>query len=381
MRRAELPALTGIRFYAALLVFVSHIVAIPGMDVLGGHRLIFNAGVVGVAFFFVLSGFILTYNYADLFRNGIAASVYRRFVWDRWTKLYPVHFAALLLVLPIQVYSPNLPLDWRAVPFHLFLAQCWWPITQPTFYNYLNVPSWSISCEWFFYLVAPFIICFSAGKSRRWTLAALLAAYAGALGLWLSHASSDFTRLYLVSWFAPSRLPEFVTGVFLARVFLRLREGRLKGMAVYAQGLGIMLIAAGAIYRPHAPWPFWGGLLYIPGSALLILGLAYGRGFFAAHLGQPWLRLLGMASFSFYLLHAPLIRAFKGACLYLGWEVRSWPIFWLVTVILFVLIQSTAIAVYYFYEAPVQKKLRALVRRPPSVPMAPQARILSTAGL
>jgi len=155
MRKAELPALTGIRFYAALLVYLSHFPIIPGAESLVGQHILFNAGVVGVSFFFVLSGFILTYNYADVFRTGIRGSKYKKFVWDRLTKIYPVHLLALLMILPIAIYSPNLPLDWRAVPVHLLLLQCFWPSHLR---DYLNVPSWSISCEWFFYLLAPIAI-------------------------------------------------------------------------------------------------------------------------------------------------------------------------------------------------------------------------------
>ena len=71
----------------------------------------------------------------------------------------------------------------------------------------------------------------------------------------------------------------------------------------------------------HAPWPFWGGLLYVPGSALIIFGLALsrGRGFLAAHLGSPWIRQLGIASFSFYMIHVPLLRTVRGLCYHLGW--------------------------------------------------------------
>jgi len=42
MRRAELPALTGIRFYAALFVFLSHVTIIPGMEAIAGERLVFT---------------------------------------------------------------------------------------------------------------------------------------------------------------------------------------------------------------------------------------------------------------------------------------------------------------------------------------------------
>src|SRR5215470_16314732 len=111
MRKPELPALTGIRFYAALIVFLSHLPLVPGADSLAGRRLLFNAGVVGVSFFFVLSGFILTYNYVDIFRHRLPARDYKKFVWDRLTKIYPVHLAITLLMIPAQIYSPNLPLD------------------------------------------------------------------------------------------------------------------------------------------------------------------------------------------------------------------------------------------------------------------------------
>lgn len=52
MHKPELLGLTGIRFYAALLVYLSHVVeVIPGMGALGQSILLFNAGVVGVSFF------------------------------------------------------------------------------------------------------------------------------------------------------------------------------------------------------------------------------------------------------------------------------------------------------------------------------------------
>src|SRR2546425_2248258 len=171
MRKVELSGLTGIRFYAALPVYLAHVTVIPGMEVLSGRSVFFNVGVGSVSLFFVLSGFILTYNYADVFRDGVSAAGYKRFVWDRLTKIYPVHFLTLLLVLPIATFSPHLPLDWRAVPFHLLLLQCFWPFSTPTFSKYLNVPSWSISCEWFFYLLAPVVMFFALGNRRHPTTA------------------------------------------------------------------------------------------------------------------------------------------------------------------------------------------------------------------
>jgi peptidoglycan/LPS O-acetylase OafA/YrhL len=363
--RRELLGLTGIRFYAALLVYLYHVVlTIPGMDAVGGRTLFFSAAEVGVSFFFLLSGFILTYNYADVFRGGISAAGYTRFVWDRLTKIYPVHFLTLLLVLPIATFSPHLPLDWRAVPLHLLLLQCFWPSSTPAFSGYLNVPSWSISCEWFFYLLAPVAMFFALGNRRRWVPVVVVMGYACGLGLFLWHGQSDEARLYFVSRFAPSRFVEFLLGVFSARLFLTSSGQRLAGVSGLAQATGIGLIIAGAMYRPYVAWPLWGGLLYVPGSILLILGLAHGRGFFVAHLSRPGLNRLGVASFSLYLIHAPLLRAVRGLCLHWGWAVRSWPAFGAVVIAMFMVVQTAALLTCYGYEIPLQKRLRSfLVQR------------------
>ena len=368
MRKGELSGLTGVRFYAALFVYWYHVILIiPGMYALAGRSLFLDAAEGGVSFFFVLSGFILTYNYADVFRDGISAASYKRFIWDRLTKIYPVHFLALLLALPIATLSPQLRLDWRAVPLHLLLLQCFWPSSTPAFSSYLNVPSWSISCEWFFYLLGPVVMFLASGNRRRWVLVAVVMAYACGLGLFLWHGQSDEARFYFVSRFAPSRFVEFLLGVFLARVFLTSSGQKLAGVSGLAQATGIGLLIAGAMSRPYVPWPLWGGLLYVPGSILLVLGLAHDRGFFVAHLSRPWLNLLGRATFSLYLIHTPLLRAVRGLCLYLGWEVRSWPVFGAVVIAMFMVVQTAALLVYSGYEIPLQQRLRSWLVQPRGV--------------
>lgn len=61
-RSGTIPALTGLRFAAALMVFFSHY-NIPGLD--GWALRVQGSGYSGVTFFFVLSGFIITYNYLE----------------------------------------------------------------------------------------------------------------------------------------------------------------------------------------------------------------------------------------------------------------------------------------------------------------------------
>jgi peptidoglycan/LPS O-acetylase OafA/YrhL len=360
MQRPELPALTGVRFYAALLVFLWHAPRIiPGMDSFGSANLFLSTGDMGVAFFFVLSGFVLSYNYAHRFTLGVRSKDYKQFLWARLTKIYPVHLLTLILVLPISLLSPQTPFDWRAVPLHATLLQCLWPWPEPRFSDNLNKVSWSISCEWFFYLLAPIAMLIIIVRRRHWLVLAAIAMYVSGLALFLWDGQSEATRLYFVSRFAPSRLLEFLGGVVIGGVFLS--TGRmLESVSRLMQVVGVSLLAVGAIAAPRAPWPLLGGgLLYVPGALLLILGLSSGPGFLVDHLSQRALKVLGTASFSFYMVHHLILRAVRGSCLYFGWTVHSEAAFWSVMALMFVIAQAAAIVVCYAYEIPVQKWLRA----------------------
>ncbi|MBX3308139.1 MAG: acyltransferase [Nitrospira sp.] len=360
MRKTELTGLTGIRFYASAVVFMTHAVEkIPGGNTLDYSRVFLESGAIAVSFFFVLSGFILTYNYESRFRERVTFSSYVRFVWDRLARIYPVHLLMLVIVLPIAMFSPNHPLDWSALPFHLTLLQCWWPSASPRFFSYLNTPSWSISCEWFFYIIAPFAMFFVLGQGRRWVLWVLILVYACGLAWLLIASESDSARNHLVNWFAPSRLVEFLAGVYLARVFLVSQNLITFPYSLGMQALGIVLIIAGAIGKQYPPWLFHGGLLIVPGASLLILGLAYGHGYFVTHLSQDWVNRLGLASFSFYMVHDPMLRALRGIFFYLDLSVDSWGVLVVLAFAVFLLAQVGALLMYRYYETALQTRLRA----------------------
>src|SRR5262245_37185985 len=72
----ELSCLTGIRFYAALGLYLCHVHLVPGAETFTSQRLLFNLGDAGVSFCFVLSGFILRYNYADKSRVSVSPTAY-----------------------------------------------------------------------------------------------------------------------------------------------------------------------------------------------------------------------------------------------------------------------------------------------------------------
>ncbi len=139
----QLPALTGLRFFAALLVVLVHFgqhLAVPGLI----HQLAVS-GAQGVSLFFVLSGFILTYTYG---RTGCGMQQSKRqYYIARLARVYPVYIFGLLLAV-----GPALSTSTSDVtPIHLSpvivaistltLTQAW----LPWFHFVWNSPSWLVA--------------------------------------------------------------------------------------------------------------------------------------------------------------------------------------------------------------------------------------------
>jgi peptidoglycan/LPS O-acetylase OafA/YrhL len=117
--------------------------------VFGFHAQLFHFGSTGVAFFFVLSGFVLTWGY----QPGRTA---RQFYLRRFARVYPLHLLVwiLLVTIPWLAVKPNT--DWLKNIVNLFLLQSW-TLDSP---HQLTVAlvTWSLSCEAFFYLVFPWVV-------------------------------------------------------------------------------------------------------------------------------------------------------------------------------------------------------------------------------
>jgi peptidoglycan/LPS O-acetylase OafA/YrhL len=159
---SSIDSLTSLRGFLALWVVVFHfwndiLALFPGLDFLTP---IAKQGYLAVPVFFILSGFVLAYNYAHQL-SSLGIQSYGRFLLMRLARIYPVHLFTLLVVALMVVVCrakcwPLTDAGYGAGDFvlNLFLAQTWIPNYQLNW----NYPSWSISSEWFAYLCFP-VIC------------------------------------------------------------------------------------------------------------------------------------------------------------------------------------------------------------------------------
>jgi peptidoglycan/LPS O-acetylase OafA/YrhL len=210
--RRDLPSLTGLRWVAAFLVFAFHSAGY-GVATTGWWHLT-RFGFVGVSFFFVLSGVVLTWSA----RPGQGA---REFYWRRFARIYPAHAvtAVVAIVLYVVVMPPHKPI-WAGL-LALLLLHAWPPV--PVVNSAANGVSWSLSCEAFFYALFPVLSTMLSRWSRRRRTAFVTAVLTVCSSAAIACSFVAGGRYDVPAYENPLvRVGEFVLGVALG---LALREG------------------------------------------------------------------------------------------------------------------------------------------------------------
>lgn len=175
---AKFDNLTIARGIAALLIVTYHAVGSFGPQEI--INAIFQFGYLAVDIFFVMSGFIISHSSKNIF-NTITLQNYKYFIIRRLARIYPNHILALFLytllylifILFLEDKKAPIKLDPSTIIFHLSL-------TNNILTNTLdwNIPSWSISAEFFSYLVFPVIfLVLSKIKSNKIWIANILSLY------------------------------------------------------------------------------------------------------------------------------------------------------------------------------------------------------------
>jgi len=284
--KTVLAPLTSLRFVAALLV-VAH------------HYFRLEPGYAGVSFFFVLSGFILAFNYAPRVADR------GDFWFRRFARIWPTHALTFVIAIPIGLDTTNFVGSAATAVLNLALLQSWMP--QPEIYFSFNRLSWSISNEAFYYALFPVLLARLAGvrAATRWSIVGtwtvLLVAAAAAWFAAFGHVNPLAGPTHYVWYINPAvRLFEFVLGMALALHFLA-RDGRSMGLLQEVGALGFA--AASLTLLPWIPPPFSLSLAFVPGWAAVVYVFACGGGPLSRALSHPVLVLLGEASFMLYMIH------------------------------------------------------------------------------
>lgn len=325
-------SLHGVRFLACLLVLIAHVNVwgTPLQQSKYYETLIHLPG-IGMSAFFILSGFLIHYLYHNISFSSFRSV--KNYYVSRIARIYPLYILMVYLCFEYlgatytaQNYNDLLLIVYAGVQSWFYQTIDGNMLTIATFSS-----GWSISTELFFYFTYPvfakWIASFDFNKAIKALLALIVAGY---LAVFLSHKIiSMFPRLlapnhgnsFLQWWIYLSpyiRMFEFLTGCFLAQIFLQFPQGLSVAVKKYFSIAAILSVLSIVVLfnlylsvGSNLAHTFAMTFGYTPFMAIIILYCAQYIRVAKGKIIARSLVLLGECSFALYMIQELVLRNYR----------------------------------------------------------------------
>lgn len=301
----KFDSLTFFRFIAATIVVIFHfgretvlVRSAPELLIVAPHM---------VPFFFVLSGFVLTFVYWDREPDT------KKYLRARIVRIFPTYYLALGAALLLE----TVPYGNQAVLLNALLLHAWFPPYPMS----INGPSWTLSVEIVFYLAFPFLLWILHAKPiKPRNLLGIAFIYWFFTQLVLTNLlNTSFYKPYpsishdLIYYFPPSHFSTFFLGMAGGYFYLHTDKKSLpRNWILTLAFLATCIFIYYAIYYGGIltrligmQIPFLDGT-YAPLFLIMVLLVAFSQGSrLQTALGNRFFALLGNASYGFYIFQRP----------------------------------------------------------------------------
>lgn len=302
--KKHFPGLDALRAIAAIMVIVNHIEQIKSgnrLPSLMDYAFFANAGGRNaVILFFVLSGFLITYNLLNERKNSKPISV-KRFYLKRILRIWPLYYLTLILSAWAFGYTPKTST--------LILCTLIFPnFAHATVGGWVPSPqTWSIGAEEQFYLGWPWIL----DKFRKHTLSTLVF-------LFVSLTLLPYLAIYLVEtfYYEPVRINQIKTLVAATKFNTMVLGGIFAYIVLkWPTLLQYLKPKWASLSVTFLPFVFWFTGLYVSELndefyaicfGLLIVHAAFNDGG-GRFLNNAVLNYLGRISYGMYMVHYVVI--------------------------------------------------------------------------
>lgn len=305
-----LTTLTPLRGIAAILVALFHCNRFYLTFLPPGYTQFLDLSWLWVDFFFILSGFIMSYAYGKHFNSGVRLKPFKEYMGARFARVYPLHFistiAAFVCVLFIVPLTTTLDPVFAAMFNRKAIIPCLLLI-QSMHIGYiaapLNNPAWSLSTEWWTYVIFPFFVPFFSRLKKTGKGLAVL----GIIGFYLIIKLIEHT-----DWGDHHTPPNMITDFG----FVRCLAGFFTGMLLFTfyqhrNGYNFLrkswffaVAFLGMVVAMHLGINHLLVIVFFP---FVLISAAYNEGLVKRILDTKPLQRLGDWSFSIYMVHFPII--------------------------------------------------------------------------
>jgi peptidoglycan/LPS O-acetylase OafA/YrhL len=305
------PQFEVLRGFAALWVLLSHLLLVSGINIP-----ILSWGGQAVELFIILSGFVIALLCLSKHES------YPVYIFRRFVRLYPLFLIALVLGMatshlygPVLGENPFLKEDtqsfmlraanesryfWQHLLAHLTMLHGAVPDTLlPQTVFTFSGPLWSISLEWQFYLIAPFLIAaLNWYKQPYWGVLLLCCVI-----VLLRILTNRYWPPAGAPAFLPLRLELFALGIFCAIAWERVKTTEWKILLLWMVGVALLLIQ----FMHFGTFPI---LVWFA----VYMTAALGNRFRITQLANDWIKIapaqwIGQRSYGLYVLHMPIVLA------------------------------------------------------------------------
>ncbi|HRJ56915.1 MAG TPA: acyltransferase [Anaerolineales bacterium] len=358
----RIDQLTTTRFIMVLLVLIYHGAGEYYTAFLNFFPVspLLYSGPTAVSYLYVLSGFVMSLVY---YRPGETFNVLG--YWRaRFVRIYPLYIIAFILVC-VYYYASLFDIKPQKILANIFVVQSWIPAYSQSF----NYASWSMTVEFFFYALFPFLMIWMYRQSTKKLIWLSLVVWAVSqiihFTLWVGYYPV-LKEILLYS--PPFHFNSFLMGVVGGVWYLRVgQDQRINSrVTLFFVALSFFLVAAYTIisrgslstYLPHNLQPMAG--LLAPLLILFIVSLAMDGSWLSKSFNRRALVDLGETSYAIYILHVPVIwlyeRALESSALISNpYAVKQWT-----TIPIMIVIGLTA---HFYVDTPLRRWLKSLLQR------------------
>lgn len=248
---------------------------------------------VGVSYFFILSGFIMIVAYGQKHKID-----YLEFYKNRFARIYPLYVVGLLLYFITRYHL----CDVNKVLLYGLGIQSWIPGEAMI----LNFPGWSISVEFFFYLLFPVLYNYFYSQKNKtiwiftiaiWIVTQVFSNVYPALEIYKGpHTKSHEFLYYFPLW----HLNEFLIGNLAGLYFIKNFRQKKYDLPIM---LIFLLVIVSLIFVPLFYHNGLMALLFVPAIVLI----SSNNGWLTKLFSQKPLEYLGEISYAVYITHIPVL--------------------------------------------------------------------------